>query len=161
MRLQQYMITELFDTKVPIKLVDKNERKENSVYAYEFKVDDLAYSFTGELYHDRNGVEGEVNILDLEFALGGYFDRNDYEITGTGNALKVFSGVKLCVLDLFKQLKIEPDIITFAADDNEPSRVKLYDRFMKALPKLLKGYKFDRNVKGRFNKNYKFKRKGR
>jgi len=162
MRLKDYLLTELFDTKVPIKLTLKDEHKENSVYTYEFGIDDLEYTFTGEIYHDKHGIEGEETILSMEFALGGYYDRKEYEITGTGNALKVFSAVKLCVIDLMKQLKETPDIIEFSADYEEPSRVKLYDRFMKSIPKLLKNYKFDRReAGGGFSKEYIFKNKGK
>ena len=157
MNIKDYLLSELFDSNVPIRFKAKDEHKENSVYYYEFAIDDLMYNFTAEIYTDRHGIEGEKRILNMEFALGDFYSRKDYHITGTGNALQVFSAVKQCVLDLFnKRLKEKPDIISFSADDEEPSRVKLYDRFMKIIPRILKDFKFHKKI---FDE-YIYKKKG-
>jgi hypothetical protein len=155
MRLQQYMITELFDTKVPIKFVGKDGGISEIGYEYAFDVDNEKYRFRGFFSH----FSEHGSILSIEFDKDGSYEMTN--VSGTGDTLKVFSAVKLCLLDLMKRLKTKPDTITFDADVSEPSRVRLYDRFMKMIPRVLKGYKFDKKITTGTEKDYYFKKKGR
>ena len=154
MRLKNYItLNELFDSNVPIKLDFKDDEKDYTWYNYEFKIDKIPYEFAST-------YNKEDDILDIEFTGDG-----DFSITNTGNALKVFSAVKKCLIDNLKIMKKEngtiPNSIRFEADVDEPSRVKLYNRFMKVLPKVLKDYKFDKKETVFGTKMYKFSKKGR
>lgn len=51
------------------------------------------------------------------------------QITGSGSELKVFGAVLEVIRDFNKRNSV--DVFTFAAAQNEPSRVKLYDRMYK------------------------------
>jgi hypothetical protein len=157
MRLQQYMITELFDTKVPIKLKERDKNPFGETYYYEFLIDDYKYTFIGEFfkYPDKEEYK-ESSVLTVEFHQAGF-----YEITDAGDAFKVFSAVKSCLMDLLKKLPEKPDSISFSGTDSEPSRIKLYDRFAKVIPRILKGYKFIGKEHELDGKSYKFRSKKR
>ena len=153
MRLQHYILNELFDTKVPITFKGKEITTNSVVYFYIFDVDDdLTYEFNGYFYpisKEGNFYPPSVeydNMLNIEFNLmnakGGGFG---FAVQGTGNTGKVFSGVKLCLIDLMKRVKKDKhnvEYIVFDCDKDEPSREKLYDRFTKLLPRIIKGFKF-------------------
>jgi hypothetical protein len=119
MRLQQY-ITELFDTKVDIKV----EKQTMSADIYTFVIDDIEYSF-----HARN----EKGTWEIAFS--------QYEgigITGSGNAPQVFAAISKC-LDMFLK-KYKPMEFWFSA--KEPSRRKLYKRFAKLITRKYRAYDF-------------------
>ena len=69
-----------------------------------------------------------------------YYDEDeepDYKITGGGSEYEIFATVMRIVFEYVKKNK--PNAISFTADDDEPSRVKLYDRFVKRF--TASGYK--------------------
>ena len=75
--------------------------------------------------------------LNVEF-----FDLNSdspYDISGKGNALKVFSTVKATIA---KYISEDPSIsfIAFTAKNTEPSRVKLYKMFANQFSKYFPGF---------------------
>ena len=143
MRLEQYILNELFDTKVPVKYIGLKGGR----CTWEFKISEKEYKFMATQYEEDGDWE-------IQFALMKNNSRwYDYDLTETGDALKVFSGVKACLLDLIKRMS--PFAITFSSV-GEISRDKLYDRFMSYIPKILKGYK----SMGKEYGEYKYIKKG-
>ena len=65
-------------------------------------------------------------------------EERNYDITGSGNAFKVFSTVINIVRIFLKELKssgIQFKRIIFLAEKSKPSRVKLYNKLVKTLSK--------------------------
>jgi hypothetical protein len=118
MRLQHY-ITELFDTKVDIKIVKQNP----SMCIYEFTIKELKYSFKADKYR---GTWEILFVSDVGIS-----------ITGTGNAIQVFAAIAKC-LNIFLK-KYKPMVFWFSA--KEPSRKKLYLKMSKLITKKY-SYKF-------------------
>lgn len=76
-------------------------------------------------------IENE-NVF-IEFAVHGM-----YNITGTGNSIKVFSTVKqILESTLNKFIKKSDNFVEFGAEKQEPSRIKLYDRLAPIVGNIL------------------------
>ena len=121
MRLKQYIINELFDTKVPI----KKDWQEPTDIRYSFIIDDKKYTFDGN---------NEKGIWEIVFTLRGdksspRGNKSSTSITGTGNAPQVFAAVNKC-LDIFLK-KFKPYQFWFTA--KEQSRKKLYKMMSKLI----------------------------
>lgn len=81
------------------------------------------------------GDSGKVDLLFIEFAVNG-----DYHITGKGNAITVLSTVKKIIETyLPKMVTRSIRFVQFAADKSEPSRIKLYQRAVPIITRIL-GY---------------------
>lgn len=114
---------ELLDMPLPWKWIRKLKSWDAS-----FSVNDKKYFVrftiaapnTWEMYFWLYGARRHANEL-------GLVSKTGLDITGTGDAVKVFSTVK-SILEAFIKT-VNPDDIFFTSDE-EPSRVKLYDRFM-------------------------------
>lgn len=69
----------------------------------------------------------------IEFAVHGM-----YNITGTGNSIKIFSTVKkILETTLTKFIKTSDNFVEFGAEKKEPSRIKLYDRIAPIVGNIL------------------------
>ena len=134
MRLINYL-TELFDTKIKIKLIGS---KKNS-YGYQFYINNILYDVDIYLFNDYWKVEFSTNGIET--------------LTGSGNAFEVFSGVIKCIEDFVKVEKPTSDIKIESPID-EPSRVKLYDKLSKTKSKEF-GYKL--KTKRKFNTFMKYR----
>jgi len=106
-------------------------------------------------------------IIDIEMGLIGEWiisfgiKGKSPKISGTGNAIKVFGAVAQAIKEFLKEMDKKGeavDYLAFTANEDEPSRVKLYDRFAKKFEKMF-GFKLeDREVTGYGDIEYEFKR---
>lgn len=62
------------------------------------------------------------------------------DLTGSGGAVEIFATVKDIALHFFKKYKPKTPVY-FQADNEEPSRVKLYKRAAKMIGNAMPGYK--------------------
>lgn len=109
------LLNELFDTGG----VKYNMNQVGNNLVYTFYIDGSWYN----AQFDRVGNQSHFHFAD------DTNNNNDTGITGKGNAIKVFSTLKSIFLDAVNNHNV--DNIMLGADSSEPSRVKLYDRFMK------------------------------
>ena len=74
----------------------------------------------------------------IEFGLVETQGHANVNITGTGDAFKIFA----TVAEILKQSVANSgaEYIMFSGSLREPSRIKLYDAFIKFLPKFLPGW---------------------
>ena len=110
------ILKELFNTNVPFEI----KADSGSKIRYRFEVNKMLFSVVFSKYKERVWVFSFSNV-----------SKKSIQITGSGSALEVFSSIKTIFFDFIKRKN--PDEIKFAADAEEPSRVKLYDRFVKLL----------------------------
>jgi len=109
----------------------------NAPASFEVEVNDYSY---GSVYHSESKELGldlylsrEISGIIIEFAVHGRYD-----ISKTGNAIKVFSTVKdMLIRALNDFLEPEDEYIKFSADSSEPSRVKLYWRMVPEISEIL------------------------
>ncbi len=83
-------------------------------------------------------------------------------ITNTGNAFRVFSTVLLILKECLKQIDsdgLKADMIEFASKTIEPSRIKLYIRFVDNINKYLPDWKLLSVKNGSNYLNFKLKKK--
>ena len=124
------------DTKV-------NEALDSS-YPYEFK--NNAYYFITDAGNDYKVTFKGDKKVEVSFIARGENDQPKDDITGTGDSRKVFGTVINIVKDYVGQH--QPDILMFAADNNEPSRIRLYNMLASQAGKALPGYNFVKTLKG-------------
>jgi hypothetical protein len=117
------LLLETFDSNIDVKI--KKSSKRNSFESI-FKINGKDYYFTAN--YDNN-----ENIWIIDFYLT---DKHIDSITGTGDQMKVFSGV-IKSMKIFLELHKPKAICYFAI---EKSRQRLYDRFTKHIEKM--GYIF-------------------
>lgn len=82
------------------------------------------------------------------------------QVLGTGNAFKVFAAVAQAIQEFLKEMeKKEMPVwkLTFSAGADEPSRIKLYDRFAKKF-KTMFGFKLSSRTVDQFDVDYEFQR---
>ena len=141
MRLQQY-INEIFKSKIDYELIIE----ESDRLVYKFKLNNVVY---GVSIYIEDGFDHMVSNEDLE-KIEDYFDIKNikrenvwevnffdeeygmtHEITGKQgmSAIKIFSVVMDITKDAIKKKNIK--YLLFTADNNEISRVKLYEKFVK------------------------------
>ena len=133
-RFEGYLLNELFDTKVKVKKI--TDRRDEIIY--KFSIEDKVYNVImvkaapiahiWEIIFTLDRLKGKT-VEDEKTMLG---------ITGTGDAIEVFSGVIKTVKMWTKEKK--PEIFGFSA--KEPSRKKLYVKFAKSIDKAIPGYKY-------------------
>ncbi len=104
---------------------------------------------------------GIANTLPGEYEISFGVMGKPLKVLGTGNAFKVFAAVAQAIQEFLKEMKkqeVTVDILTFTADPDEKSRVKLYDRFAKKFEKMF-GFKLtNREDVGGFDIEYEFTR---
>jgi len=83
-----------------------------------------------EAYKSQNYNKWEFGFYDFE-------DDNPH-ITGKGDAAQVFATVIAIGEEFVKDVK--PDMVEWFADNDEPSRVSLYDRMVKTLARRMPNY---------------------
>lgn len=117
-------------------------------------IDDVPYVFTVKKLIHRYTPEGVDKPWSIVFGVNTfeYGDGNEYfdmyyDIdtvpTGKNNSIKIMTWVEHC-FDLFvQQYDDSVQRITFSANINERSRVRLYDRFIPVLKKKVGFYKIN------------------
>jgi hypothetical protein len=78
--------------------------------------------------------------VTVGFAAKGQGDEHKIGLTGTGNSRKIFGTVIKIVKDYIR--KSNPEIISFSANNSEPSRVRLYKMLASQSNKELPNYNF-------------------
>ena len=115
----------------------------DSSYPYEFK--NNAYYFITDAGNDYKAVFKGDKKVEVSFMTRGENNQPKDDITGTGDSRKVFGTVVNIVKDYVGQH--QPDILMFAADNNEPSRIRLYNMLAAQAGKSLPGYNFVKKLK--------------
>ena len=115
----------------------------DSSYPYEFK--NNAYYFITDAGNDYKAVFKGDKKVEVSFMARGENNQPKDDITGTGDSRKVFGTVVNIVKDYVGQH--QPDILMFAADNNQPSRVRLYNMLAAQAGKSLPGYNFVKKLK--------------
>jgi hypothetical protein len=115
----------------------------DSSYPYEFK--NNAYYFITDAGNDYKAVFKGNKKVEVSFMARGENNQPKDDITGTGDSRKVFGTVVNIVKDYVGQH--QPEILMFAADNNEPSRIKLYNMLAAQAGKSLPGYNFVKKLK--------------
>jgi hypothetical protein len=110
----------------------------------EFK--NNAYYFITDAGEDYKVVLKGDKKVEVSFMARGENNQPKDDITGTGDSRKVFGTVINIVKDYVGQK--QPDILLFAADNSEPSRVRLYNMLASQASKALPGYNFAKAMKG-------------
>jgi len=115
----------------------------DSSYPYEFK--NNAYYFITDAGNDYKATFKGDKKVEVSFMTRGENNQPKDDITGTGDSRKVFGTVVNIVKDYVGQH--QPEILMFAADNNEPSRIKLYNMLAAQAGKSLPGYNFVKKLK--------------
>ena len=105
-----------------------------------------AYYFITDAGTDYKVTFKGDNKVEVSFMARGENNQPKDDITGTGDSRKVFGTVINIVKDYVGQH--QPDILMFAADNNEPSRIRLYNMLASQAGKALPGYNFVKTLKG-------------
>ena len=117
-------LNELFSSEMEV------QQEESLPYrhSYSFQINDKKYWATFTKQREKN------------FDVWGFYFKDDagqQGITGSGDAIKVFASIKQIFFKFMR--KVNPQIVQFTA--NEPSRIKLYNRFSKQLQR--KGFRVE------------------
>ena len=145
---------ELFTNPVEWEVMKDNGSNIVAVFNIDEKVVEVYLSLNdGYVLRLENPDEEFRNIFDVHFATDYYSDEDGFRrssadwVTGSGDALQVFSTVIEIIQTTVKKKNIQH--LYFTADNNEPSRVKLYNRLAKAFAKDGWRYIDDRELKAR------------
>ncbi len=152
----QILMTELFDSKIPVKLVlDKDED-----FEAKFEIpatDPTKYPFKFGFY--AHVVKD--NMWEVSFSRLGGIRGSSIDLLGdmdTKETLATFSAVKKSTFFWLKSNK--PSKFMFSAKTSEKSRVKLYDKFAKIIAKKA-GYKIEKSHSAFGEDVYTFTKKGK
>jgi hypothetical protein len=135
---------DMFKSKGPRRITAMTNEALDSSYPYEFK--NNAYYFRTDAGNDYKVMFKGDKKVEVSFMARGENDQPKDDITGTGDSRKVFGTVINIVKDYVGQK--QPDILMFAADNNEPSRIRLYNMLASQAGKALPGYNFVKTLKG-------------
>ena len=114
-------ITELFTNPLPYKWIEKSSTLWSGKFAINSKPPlNVRVDFE---YHTN------IDLVEIAFLVNGQF-----KLTGSGHAIEIFSTVTKMVEEYMAQN--DPKIIEFAANANEPSRVKLYTRLATSIGQI-------------------------
>lgn len=122
------------------------------------KFDRVNYGWTGDDGR-KGGVQfrledSDMNSWGLIFVVDGTI-----ELSGGGDAQRIFATVIACLKDWLATEGQDAYGLSFAAAHNEPSRIKLYDRFARMMPKF--GFRdAHSNFQTHHSKFYEFTRIG-
>lgn len=100
------------------------------------------------VYFEGNGADH----VEVSFVVDSFTN-----ITGKGDSFKIISTVVNIIKDYLT--KNNPKTLTFAADNAEPSRVKLYSALVTKLAQAVPGYKLNKPTRERFDTYYTISRK--
>jgi hypothetical protein len=146
------ILLELFKQTVPWEIHNESAFSAEA----EFTIDGLKYEVlldggSHNLVQLENPYE-ELDVWEISFVVSGTIARNNgadderftgtSDITGTGNALLVFSTV-IEIINHFISTRNGLDSISFSAHQNEPTRIKLYNRMAQYYAK--KGWRYISN----------------
>ena len=135
---------DMFKSKGPRRITATTNEALDSAYPYEFK--NNAYYFITDAGTDYKVTFKGDKKVEVSFMARGENNQPKDDITGTGDSRKVFGTVINIVKDYVGQH--QPDILMFAADNNEPSRIRLYNMLASQAGKALPGYNFVKTLKG-------------
>ena len=133
---------DMFKSKGPRRITAMTNEALDSSYEY------LPGKLPGIFYFEtEDGQEYKVEFdsvfagdVRVAFSARGQGDEHKTGITGTGNSRKVFGTVIKIVKDYIRKSK--PEIISFSANNSEPSRVRLYKMLASQADKELPNYNF-------------------
>ena len=125
---------DMFKSKGP-RRITTNEALDSS-YPYEFK--NNAYYFITDSGNDYKVILNGTKSVEVSFVWRGENNQPKDDISGTGDSRKVFGTVIKIVKDYAEQNN--PKEIYFLADNNEPSRIKLYSAFANRAAQVLPNY---------------------
>ena len=134
------LLKELADTSFDYKFSNENNGAE---HVYKFFVPTINGKFLEYevfIYLGGNNYVERKDMIEVLFQVSRADSTKTDEITGTGNAFKIFSTVLKIIK---KEIKDDPNIkiINFGAKSKEKSRIKLYNHFVDNLEKYLPGWK--------------------
>jgi len=157
------ILLELANTSYTYKLAWRSDKSELPQWEYKFTSKETEKPIE---YKVQFQLRPEGNILIVNFGareedkdvlrLGNSWKDN---VTNTGDAFKVFATVLAIIKDCLKRIDdddLDVEIIEFAADTDEPSRVKLYTRFADNIGKYLPGWKLKSAKNGARYLNFRF-----
>lgn len=127
-------------------VTDKIDEALDSSYDYRpGKYDNVFYFDTenGQEYKVELGRAGKA--VEVSFYARGQSDEHKTGVTGTGNASKVFGTVVNIVKDYVTKNNIRT--ILFTANNNQPSRVRLYNTLASKVDKVLPDYTYIGSMK--------------
>jgi hypothetical protein len=125
----------MFKSKGPRRIMAMTEALDSS-YPYEFK--NNSYYFTTDDGNDYKVILHGTKSIEVSFMWRGENNQPKDDISGTGDSRKVFGTVIKIVKDYVDQNN--PKEIYFLADNNEPSRIKLYSAFANRAAQVLPNY---------------------
>ena len=142
MRLQKYLITEIFDSDVEVTV----QREKSIFHEYVYEIGGIPYIFA---------ANKEKDIWNIVFyaKING---KNKVNVTNTGNPAQVFAAA-LKSINIFLN-KVKPDRFAFTA--KEVSRQRLYDRISNATDRYMPGYDLVSIEDKKKKKEYTFEKKG-
>ncbi len=116
----------------------------NVPYICEFVVDDAARTARqNDPDYDDGGGDDE---WDMSFQLNDEKATKPFALSGTGHAFQVFATVVAILKDFLRQVK--PAKVYFSADETEPSRISLYNRFIDSVSDVIPGFRGRRVSQG-------------
>ncbi len=125
------------------------------VYQAVFSVQDEDFDFKiSKQYLNSIELNGKVYLALQTYNITFESYSGDTELTGKGNAFKVFTTV-LAIVKEFSDME-KPEILTFSA--GEPSRKRLYQHFSDSIEKYLPNYSFMGVTLNPGDKDFYFKR---
>jgi hypothetical protein len=129
---EKMKLFEVMNTTIPYKW-KQAPAPHHAMSAATFVVGDLTYHVTFQ--HQSIATDDGEEYQGAVLAFAAKDKHNDYHenITGSGNALRIFGTVYTILQDFIEHA--QPDAIMFSADKDEPSRVSLYNRFAKRMVK--------------------------
>ena len=127
---------DMFKTKGPRRITAMTNEALDSSYPYEFK--NNAYYFITDSGNDYKVILNGTKSVEVSFVWRGENNQPKDDISGTGDSRKVFGTVIKIVKDYAEQNN--PKEIYFLADNNEPSRIKLYSAFANRAAQVLPNY---------------------
>lgn len=142
--------------KIKNESINEEQLNELANNPYKFRLrrqddDFIEYVFTTEsdvpysVQITSMGYPGSGRTLSIEFVQHQKNNRQKTSITGAGDAYRVFSTVNAVLKQFFLSSAFKEETfnrILMLADNNEPSRIKLYNRILPTLS--IPGYKFDK-----------------
>jgi hypothetical protein len=133
----------MFKSKGPRRIMAMTEALDSS-YPYRNSKQNPGNDF---YFDTEDGQEYKVQFssiwgddVTVGFAARGQGDEHKIGLTGTGNSRKIFGTVIKIVKDYIR--KSNPEIISFSANNSEPSRVRLYKMLASQSNKELPNYNF-------------------
>lgn len=126
-------ITEVFTTPAKWRVAHSSV----DVWEAQFSIDDMDYFCHFISYSNPPSIYSLEFGIAPETLIRKNMHQTRFKVSDTGHAFQVFATVYDALLHFIKER--EPMRVDFEADEHEPSRVKLYNHFVKAMN--IPGYK--------------------